>query len=40
MAAQGDWEEMARKELGYEEKTSSVIWSDCVTVMNPLAGYD
>jgi hypothetical protein len=28
MAVEGDWEEMARKKLGRETKTSYVIWSD------------
>jgi hypothetical protein len=27
MAAQGDWEEMGRKELSGEKKISFVIWS-------------
>jgi hypothetical protein len=30
---------MARKELGYEKKTSGVISSDSETVINPLPGY-
>jgi hypothetical protein len=40
MAVEGDWEEMARKELGCEKKTSCVIWSNNETVINPLSGYD
>jgi hypothetical protein len=40
MAVEGDWEEMARKELGGDKKTSCAIWRDSETVMNPLPGYD
>jgi hypothetical protein len=40
MAVEGDWEEMARKELGCEKKTSCVIWGDSETFINPLSGYD
>jgi hypothetical protein len=40
MTVQGDWEEMAKKELGGEKKTSFAIWSDSETVISPLPGYD
>jgi hypothetical protein len=40
MAVQGDWEEMARKELDCAKKTSRVIWSYSGTDINPLPGYD
>jgi hypothetical protein len=40
MTVEGDWEEMARNELGGAKKTSCVIWSDSVTAINPLPGYD
>jgi hypothetical protein len=40
MAVEGDWEELGRKELGCEKKTSYVIWSDSETILNSLPGYD
>jgi hypothetical protein len=40
MAVEGDREEMARKELGGDKKTSHVIWNCNETVINPLPGYD
>jgi hypothetical protein len=40
MAVQGDWEEIARKELGGAKKTACAIWCDSETVINPLPGYD
>jgi hypothetical protein len=40
MAFEGDWEEMARKELGCAKKTSCVIWSYSETLINSLSGYD
>jgi hypothetical protein len=40
MAVEGDWEEMARKELGCEKETSYVIGSYSETMINPLPGYD
>jgi hypothetical protein len=40
MAVEGDWEEMARKELDCETKTSRVILNASETVTNPLLGYD
>jgi hypothetical protein len=39
-AVEGDWEEMARRELGCEKETSYVIWNDSEPVINPLPGYD
>jgi hypothetical protein len=40
MAVEGDSEEMARNELGSENKISCVFLSDSETVINPLPGYD
>jgi hypothetical protein len=40
MAVESDWEEMARKELDCEKKTSCVIWNSSETVINPLPGHD
>jgi hypothetical protein len=40
MAVEDDWEEMARKDLDCDKKTSYVIWSYSGTVINPLPGYD
>jgi hypothetical protein len=37
MAAEGDWEEMARKELDCQKKISYVIWSYSETVMKSVA---
>jgi hypothetical protein len=40
MEVEGDWDEMARIELGCEKNTSRVILSDSETVINPLPEYD
>jgi hypothetical protein len=40
MAVQGDWEQMAKKELDCAKKTSHMIWSDSETVINLLPGHD
>jgi hypothetical protein len=40
MAVEGDWQKMARKELGCAKKTSLVIWCYSETIVNPLPGYD
>jgi hypothetical protein len=40
MAVEGDWEEMAWKELGGEKKISRLSWSNSETVINPLSEYD
>jgi hypothetical protein len=40
MSDEGDWEEIAGKELDSAKKTSYVSWSVSETVINPLAGYD
>jgi hypothetical protein len=40
MAVEGDWEEMARKDLDCAKKISCMILSDSETVINPLPGYD
>jgi hypothetical protein len=40
MAVEGDWEEIARKELGGAKKTSCVIWNDSESFIYPLPGYD
>jgi hypothetical protein len=37
MAVEGDREEMARKELGGDKKTSYVIWNYSETAINPFA---
>jgi hypothetical protein len=39
-AAECDSEEVARRELGCEKKTSPVISRNSETVINPLPGYD
>jgi hypothetical protein len=40
MTVEGDWEEMARKELGSANKTSYMIWCDSEAVINPLPSED
>jgi hypothetical protein len=40
VAAEGDSEEMPRKELGGAKKTSCAILSYSESVINPLPGYD
>jgi hypothetical protein len=40
MAVEGDWEEIARKEIGGSKMISYVILSDSETIINPLPGYD
>jgi hypothetical protein len=39
MAVEGDWEEIARKELGCARKTLCVGWRGTETVINLLLGY-
>jgi hypothetical protein len=40
VAVKGDWEEIARKELACDKKTSRVILSASEAVITPLPGYD
>jgi hypothetical protein len=40
MGVEDDREEMERKELGGDKKTSHVIWNYSETMINPLPGYD